>query len=136
MSSCVITRHFMATRSPSQNPFINPDLPSFADLIGRISADGKLPVLIKRNWVWGLRAVARALAKDPSAIPAHPEFLRRQMKRAAPQSIGIGRAAWNNARSFCGRALEWQGFVLMPAHYHAPLTPDWAALRAMLNNIA
>jgi hypothetical protein len=64
----------MARTSPSRNPFTDPTLPTFADLIDRIEADKELPLRTRQNWTWALRAVARAVAKDPIAVPAHREF--------------------------------------------------------------
>src|SRR5262249_11456079 len=69
---------------------------------------------------------------EPADIVAHPEFLRVVMKEAAPESIGLGRAAWNNVRSLLGKALEWTGLAAMPAHYQAAFAPAWAALREKL----
>ena len=113
----------MANTPLSRNPFADPTLPTFADLIGRVQADEALPLRTQQNWAWALRAVARAVGKDPVAVPAHPEFLRKLLDQAAPASIGINRAAWNNARSLCGKALGWAGLASMPGHYQAPFTP-------------
>jgi integrase len=134
LSPSVIMRIVMAALPASRNPFVNPELPTFADLIERLAADGHLPLGRRRNLMWGLRAVARAAGKQPDAVPAHPAFLRNLMKRAAPKSIGLGPSAWNNARSFCGKALEWAGLATMPAHCYAPLSPAWATLREKLPN--
>jgi hypothetical protein len=51
---------------------------------------------------------------------------------AAPKAIGIGQASWNNARSLCGKALEWAGLASVPGHYLAPFAPAWAELWACL----
>ena len=112
----------------SRNPFADPNLPTFADLLDRLKRDRDLPKVKRQNWMWALKAVARAAAKDLAEIVAHPEFLRAIMKGAAPESIGLSRAAWNNARSWTGKVLEWAGLASMPAHYQAPFTPSLAAL--------
>jgi integrase len=78
--------------------------------------------------MWALKTVARAADKDPAEIVAHPGFVRSVMKRAAPESIGLTRASWNNARSLLGKVLEWAGLVKMPAHYLAPFAPAWRAV--------
>jgi hypothetical protein len=116
----------------SRNPFADPTLPTFADLILRVKADQQLPLITRQNWTWALRAVARAVAKDPVAIPAHPEFLRKVLGRAAPASLGITPAAWNNARSLTGKVLEWAFLASMPGHYQAPFTSRWAGLWSKL----
>jgi integrase len=118
----------MSTTPQSRNPFADPSLPTFVDVIARIAADEKLPLRIRQNWTWALRAVARAVGKEPAAIPAHPEFLRKVLDRAAPASLGITRAGWNNARSLTGKVLEWAGLASMPGHYQAPFTSGWAVL--------
>ena len=122
----------MTTQLQSRNPFTSPELPSFADLLDRLDQDRELPKARRENFKWALRAVARAVGKEPAKIVAHPEFLRAVMKGAAPESIGLGRAAWNNARSLLGKVLESYGLASMPAHYLAPLAPVWDELRQQL----
>ena len=128
MSLAVIMSHLMATSPLSRNPFADPALSSFADLLARIAADPMLPVRTRQNWSWALRAVARAAGIDPALAQAHPEFLRALFKRAAPASIGLTPAAWNNARSLTGKVLQWAGLASMPAHYQAPFAPAWQVL--------
>ena len=118
----------MATSPLSRNAFADPTLPTFADLLLRVKADKPLPLIIRQNWCWALRTVARAVGKEPAALPAHPEFLRKSLDRAAPASSGISRAAWNNARSLSGKVLEWAGLASIPGHYQAPFTSGWAGL--------
>ena len=79
-----------------------------------------------------MRAVARAAGTAPAAVPAHPEFLRKLLDRAAPASIGLTPASWNNARSLTGKVLAWAGLATIPGHYQAPLTAGWAELWAKL----
>jgi hypothetical protein len=82
--------------------------------------------------MWALKAVAKACGKRPTDVLAHPEYLRVILKEAAPESVGLGRAVWNNARSLFGKALAWAGFASIPAHYMAPLAPAWLELRGKL----
>src|SRR5712691_7337545 len=125
-------RHQMANTSLSRNPFADPTLPTFADLIARVSAEETLPLRTRQNSIWALRAVARAVGKDPVAVPAHPEFLRKLLDHAAPASLGMSRAGWNNARSLMTAALRWAGLASLPGHYQAPFTPAWDELWAKL----
>src|SRR5215472_5682373 len=122
----------MAQTAASRNPFADPQLPTFADLIDRIRADKELPLRTRQNWTWALRAVARAVKKVPIAIPAHPEFLRKLLDGAAPASLGMTRAGWNNARSLLGKALKWAGLTSMPGHYQAAFSPPWQHLWSKL----
>jgi hypothetical protein len=124
--------HSIATSPRSRNPFADPNLPTFADLVDRLKRDRDLPKSRRQNWMWALNAVARAAAKEPAEIVAHAEFLRAAMAKAAPESIGLSRAGWNNARSLLGKVLQWAGLASMPTHYLAPLEPAWAALRDKL----
>src|SRR6266851_5424362 len=121
-------RHPMANTSLSRNPFADPNLPTFVDLITRIAADPALPLRTRQNWAWALRAVARAAGKDPASGVAHPEYFRKLMEAAAPASIGLTAAGWNNARSLAGKALEWAGLAAMPGHYQAPFASAWQEL--------
>lgn len=119
----------MTTLPLSRNPFADASVPSFADLLERLKRDRELPKAKRRNWAWALKTLARAAAKNPAEIVAHPEFVRSVMKSATRECIGLSRAAWNNCRSWTGKALEWAGLAKMPAHYMAPLAPSWRALR-------
>src|ERR1700730_9276665 len=125
-------RHLMAHTPASRNPFADPALPTFADLIARVAAAERLPLRTQQNWSWALRVVARAVGKDPAAGPAHPEFLRKLLDRAAPAAIGISRGGWNNARSLLGKVLEWAGLASMPGHYQTAFTTAWQELWAKL----
>jgi integrase len=121
-------RHLMAAPPLSRNPFADRSLASFADLILRVAGEERLPLRTRQNWTWALKAVARAVGKDPAAVPAHPEFLRKLLDQAAPASLGLSRAAWNNARSLSGKVLEWAGLASVPGHYQAAFTPAWQEL--------
>src|SRR4051812_15113675 len=118
-------RHLMTTTPLSRNAFADAAIPTFADLIARVKADPTIPKPRRQNWVWALKALPRSVGKDPAAIPAHPEFLRAIFKRAAPASVGLKRAAWNNVGSLIGKALEWAGLASMSGHYQAPFAPEW-----------
>jgi integrase len=121
----------MTIRKTSRSPFTTDDQPTFADLIARIqSAD--LPKLTRQNWCWALRTIARVAGKEPAAVPAHPEYLRRLMARAAPAAVGLGLPAWNNAKSLASKAMEWAGLLSMPSHYQAPFTEHWGTLWSKL----
>ena len=118
----------MALKPVSRNAFAALGQPSLADLIARVGAASDLPKTTRQNWCWALRTVARVAGKAPAAIPAHPEFLRRLMGKAAPGSMGLGIGAWNNAKSLTGKAMTWAGLISIPGHYQAPYTPEWSTL--------
>jgi hypothetical protein len=125
-------RHPVAINFPSRNPFADPNGLTLADLVTRVRSADTLPLTTRQNWAWALKTVARAAGKDPGTIPAHPAYLRKVLGRAAPKAIGIGQASWNNARSLCGKALEWAGLASVPGHYLARFAPAWAELWACL----
>jgi hypothetical protein len=124
----------MTNTSPSRNPFADPKLLTFADLIIRVTTDESLPLRTRQNWCWALRAVSRAAGRDPAEVLAHPQFLRKVLGQAAPASIGIQSPAWNNARFLTGQVLHWAGLASMPGHYQAPLSPSWQAPRDKLSS--
>jgi integrase len=122
----------MALTPQSRNPFADPGSLTLADLIKRVQSADTPPLTTRQNWRWALKTVARAAGKDPTAVPAHPQFLRKVLELGAPEAIGLGRAAWNNARSMTGKVLEWAGLASVPGHYLAPFAPAWAELWAKL----
>jgi len=114
----------MASKQVSRSAFATPGQPSLADLIARVEAASDPPKTTRQNWCWALRTVARVASKAPAAIPAHPDFLRRLMGKAAPGSMGLGAGAWNNAKSLTGKAMAWAGLISIPGRYQAPYTPE------------
>jgi hypothetical protein len=122
----------MASTAQSRNAFADPNLPSFALLLDQLKLDRALPATKRQNWIWALKAVAQACGKALADIVAHPEYLRAVMKQTAPATVGLSRAAWNNARSLLGKVLEWAGLATMPAHYMARLAPAWVQLKDKL----
>ena len=88
LSSLVIMGHRMALDNASRSAFAAPGHPTLADLIARVEAASELPKSTRQNWCWALRTVARVAHMAPPAIPAHPDFLRRLMRKATPPGFG------------------------------------------------
>ena len=65
----------MARTALSRNPFAATNLPTLADLLDQLKRDRELPKSKRQNWIWALKAIARASDKDPAEVVAHPEFL-------------------------------------------------------------
>jgi hypothetical protein len=105
----------------------HPRRPDRPRAVGRCTAAGDLAEL-----GMGVKDRGPRRRQRPPTVPAHPAFLRKVLGRAAPKAIGIGQASWNNARSLCGKALEWAGLASVPGHYLAPFAPAWAELWACL----
>jgi len=121
----------MTSSSVSRSPFTAPGQLSLDDLIARINA-ADLPKITTQNWCWALRTIARVTGKKCAVIPAHPEYLRRLMAKAAPAAMGLSGPAWNNARSLAGKAMAWAGLTSIPGHYQAPYSRQWASLWTLL----
>src|SRR5262249_3897157 len=122
----------MASEQVSRSAFAAPGQPSLADLIGRVEAASDLPKTTRQNWCWALRTVARVASKEPAAIPAHPDFLRRLISKAAPGRMGLGAGAWHNAQSRPGKAMAGAGLISTPGRYQAPYPPEWSKLWLLL----
>jgi len=122
----------MAATPASRRAFFPESQPSLADLIVRIAAASDLPKTTRQNWCWAIRTVARVGGKEPVAVAAHPEFLRRLMAKAAPIAAGLTAQAWNNARSLAGKALEWAGLARIPGRYMGAYTLEWQAFWILL----
>lgn len=122
----------MATSNLSRNPFSVPKQRSMADIIAEVKAAAALPKAKRQNMVWALRTLCRVAGKEPEAVSAHPEYIRRLLRTAAPTAAGLTAAAWNNARSLAGQAMAWAGITTIPGRYLAPYSEAWTALWAML----
>src|SRR6266478_5157348 len=106
--------HNMATNEISRSAFTIDSQVTLADLIDRIRAADCFSKTMRQNLCWALKTIARVGGKEPAAVPAHPEFLRRLMAKAAPAASGLTGSTWNNARSLTGKALEWAGLTRIP----------------------
>ena len=122
----------MATSPVSRNSFTASAQRSLADLIGRIEQTTEIPKTTRQNWCWALRTIARVAGKDPEAIPAHPDFLRRLIAKSAPVAAELSPGAWNNAKSLMTKAMAWSGSISVPGRYLASFTPEWQNLWSLL----
>ena len=77
----VIMSHRITNIKTSRNPFADPGCLTFADLIQRLKADHTLRKRDRDNEVWALRAVARAVNRDPAAIPAHRSSCAKRSRK-------------------------------------------------------
>jgi len=84
--------------------------------------------------VSALRTMSRALKRDPSDIPAHPGFIRENLKGFSPAMLKRSEGRWRNTKSLVNAALKHVGLTTDPGSYREPLAPPWAALLAKLDN--
>ena len=116
-------RHRMIFALSSRNPFAEPMLPTFADLIDRIAGDTVLPLRQRRNWMWALRVIARAAGKAQDANSRSPGIPAPDLYK-----IGAGLARHHQScveqRSFLSLEKRWsgQGLPRCP-HIIRPLLP-------------
>jgi integrase len=110
-----------------KNQFADPALPTLADVAAQIQKAGDLSATRKASVRSAINTAARWFNLPPSAVPAHPEFLRRLFEGFAPASVGVTSKRLSNVRSEILFALRYLGLVAKGS-YLAPMGPQWEAL--------
>ena len=72
-----------------RNPFAGLALPTLADLSVEVEKAVDLSAARKASVRSAVATVGRWFNMPPSAIPAHPEFLRRLFEDFAPAAAGV-----------------------------------------------
>jgi integrase len=114
-----------------RNQFADPTLPTLADLSARIEKAEDLSATRRSSVRSAISTVGRWFTMPPSAIPAHPEFLRRRFAGFAPAGAGVTTKRVSNVKSEILFALRHVGLVA-PSSYLAPMASQWRALWEVL----
>ncbi len=118
-----------ATASQSNsNPFADPAIPTLEEVLDRITADDRLTKAEKTARTSAIRTVGRAFGLPPSAIPAHPAYLRKKLASVVPARVGLKVTSWRNSKSMLNTALREQGLNVMPGRYLSPISQAWQPL--------
>jgi integrase len=125
----------LASRTPTRDPFLDPALPTLADVLKALDRPGLAGRRDLPDLRSAVRTVARALGRPPEAIPAHPGHLRQLLAAVTPATHGLRPARWANTRSLLGRAMRLTGTDLLPGRSTAPLTPVWRGLAGRLKPV-
>jgi integrase len=117
----------MTQYGANQHPFAGPDMPSFHDLLERVTADDRLDPRRKADLRSAIKTLGQWLGTDLTAMPAHPRYLREQLAGFQPAAAGVSRKRLQNVRSSIGFALDRYGLGGRRS-YLARLTPEAQAL--------
>ena len=71
------------------NQFVDPDLPTLADVAKQIKEAQSLSAARKAGILSAVKTAARWFNLAASAVPAHPDFLRRSFVGFAPAAAGV-----------------------------------------------
>jgi hypothetical protein len=109
---------------------------TFADVAAQIEADESLTPRRRRDMVSALATMVRALRRDMSDVPAHPGFIREQLKGFHPSMLTptVHIARWRNVQSLVSAALKHVDISTTPGRYRASLPPEWEMLLGGLSN--
>jgi integrase len=108
--------------------FICPSTPMFCELIQGLEADTTLTPGRRRDLVSALRRSAKALGRQPEAVPADPIWLQPRIARIVPAALGLTPKSWSNVVSDLRAALAQSGITKRPVNRKEHLAPDWAIL--------
>jgi hypothetical protein len=124
-----ITRHrrgdFKEKRM--KNKFADPVLPTLADVAARIQKAEDLSAARKAPVRSAIATAGRWFNIPPSAVPAHPELLRRLFERFAPAGAGVTPKRVSNVKSEILFGLRHLGLIARGT-YLAAMAAEWAAL--------
>src|SRR5688572_1894647 len=121
------TREDNSMTSGGRNAFANSVLPSLAEVAIRIGEDGQVSAARKAAVRSAINTASRWFSLPATAIPAHPEFLRRLFAAFSPAAVGATPKRVSNVKSDLLFALRHLG-LLARGSYLAPLAPEWQAL--------
>ena len=110
-----------------RNQFVDPDLPTLADVAKQIKEAQSLSAARKAGILSAVKTAARWFNLAASAVPAHPDFLRRSFGGFAPAAAGVTAKRLSNVKSEILFALRHLGLV-DKGSYLAPLSPNWNTL--------
>ena len=119
---------------PLPNPFIDAELPSFAEVLERIASDMELTAARRRDLASSIRCLMRLLELNPVTTPANLGALRARMKALHPAQAGITAKRLANIKADTSFALRHLGLIEASRRRAAPLTPDWSALWLAIEN--
>lgn len=120
----------MSTSPTSRPAFATP--PTLADLLDRVLQDERLSPDRRRDVGSALRTLARALRREPAAIPANPRFLQAKLKELSPAAAGLSPRRWANVRSLVSATLMDAAITSLPGRRLTPLSPAWQRLYDVL----
>lgn len=107
---------------------------SFADAIKVITASDELPEEKRRHWITSLRQIAKALDVPLEVIPARYSAVRADLICLHEVPVGLTAKTLQNHKSNVKSALLWLAREKGIPQHGAPLTAEWAALRAKIKD--
>jgi hypothetical protein len=108
--------------------------PSFQDAIAMIVASKELPEQLKRHWTTSLRQFAKATDRPLGVIPARYSAVRNELAKWHHAPSGLTPKTVMNHRSNTKRALLYLSKEKGIPEHGAPLTAEWATLRAHITD--
>ena len=109
---------------PGANPFLDPQIPTFATMKDRIRADGSLSPQLRADLQSALNTFARLMGQKPEAMPALASVYRPRLKRLTPTVTGLSDKRLANIKSSVLRAIVRYG-GRPRRHAFGEITPGW-----------
>jgi hypothetical protein len=119
----------VSTESPSRS-----SVPTFSDLIEAINQRADLPLRRRQDLTSALRGFCRIQHRDPGEISVEPTKVRRELAHMSPRATGLKPGSLRNLRSLVGKALLMTGITTLPRRSRYPLSSDWKALVAAVDD--
>jgi integrase len=116
-----------AIRPADSNPFTDPRLPTFADMMETICRDPTLSAQQRADLRSALRTFAGLMRQDLRAMPALLATYRPKLRRLTPGATGLSAKRLANIKSGALRAMERYG-ALPRRNALGPRSSAWAPL--------
>ncbi len=124
----------MSNRTLSDKPGDAPSQLTLADLLDKITADETIPHKRRQDISSALRMVGKIIGRPLAECPAQPGWLRARLKAFSPAMADLSTARWRNILSLTRFALQQAGLLQMPGRHRESLSPEWAALFALITD--
>lgn len=112
--------------------FVRESTPYLSDVLDALSEDTNIPYVRRRDMLWGLRRVAKALNRSLNTIPADPKWLQPRLDQVQPAALGLCGKSWSNALSGARAALENCKIVEIRKNRIDDLSTEWRMLWNMI----
>lgn len=108
--------------------FLGIDTPMFSEIMKQIEDDERLSATRRRDFLSGLRNVAKALNRQPASVPADGRWLQPRLAKIEPVALGVSQKTWSNTLSNARAAMAHCGILERRKKTSQDLDPNWRPL--------
>lgn len=117
---------------PNELAFLRPGTPMLSDVIAELQADATLPNTRKRDYISGLRRIAKVLGRPSEDVPCDTRWLQKRLGKITPAAQNMTVKTWQNAVSNARSALAHVQLIERKIRRIDDLSPQWHSLWSLV----